>query len=316
MTAAPMRSDERGLRGVVLVLHDLTLRTALLRSETRFRRLEEAGLLGTFETDLSGRISAANETFLRMVGRTRSDLDSEALTRQVLTPPEWWPADDAAFAELHQKGVSALREKEFFRADGTRLPVLVGPAMLDAQSAIVFVLDITRQKQLEAFRARSLRLETENERIKHANRLKTEFLANMSHELRTSLNSIIGFAELLHDDQVSPEAPQFKEFLGDILNSGRHLLQLINDVLDLSKVEAGRLEFRPEPIDLQRLAGEVVGILRTAAAQKHLTLSVELDPALTGLVLDASRLKQVLYNYLSNALKFTPAGGRVTLRAR
>ena len=89
-------------------------------------------------------------------------------------------------------------------------------------------------------------LEEENRRVQEASRLKSEFLANMSHELRTPLNAIIGFAELLHDGQVTPDMPQFKDFMHDILKSGQHLLQLINDVLDLSKVEAGRLEFHPE----------------------------------------------------------------------
>jgi signal transduction histidine kinase len=102
--------------------------------------------------------------------------------------------------------------------------------------------------------------------IQEARRLKSEFLANMSHELRTPLNAIIGFAELLHDGQVDPGSPTHKEFLGDILTSGRHLLQLINDVLDLTKVEAGKLEVRPEVVDVARLVGEVVAILRTTAA--------------------------------------------------
>ncbi len=167
----------------------------------------------------------------------------------------------------------------------------------------------------DEIRRRSEELELQNRRIQEASRLKSEFLANMSHELRTPLNAIIGFAELLHDGHVSADAPEFREFLGDILNSGRHLLQLINDVLDLAKVEAGRLEFRPEPADLQKILGEVSAILRTSAATKQIRIQTEVDPTLDDLVLDAARLKQVAYNYLSNALKFTPLEGRVTIRA-
>ena len=165
-----------------------------------------------------------------------------------------------------------------------------------------------------ALREASARME--NVEIREASRMKSEFLANMSHELRTPLNAIIGFAELLYDGQVKSSMPEFKEFLGDILTSGRHLLQLINDVLDLAKVEAGRLEFRPEPADLNKILGEVTAVLKTTAAAKNIQIQTEIDSGLVGLELDASRLKQVAYNYLSNALKFTSPGGRVTIRAR
>ena len=170
-----------------------------------------------------------------------------------------------------------------------------------------------RRMTLEV-RQRSEQLELQNRRFQEASRLKSEFLANMSHELRTPLNAIIGFAELLHDGQVDPATPQHQEFLGDILASGRHLLQLINDVLDLAKVEAGKLEFRPEPIEIERVVGEVCAILRTAVSAKRIKLATVIDPTVTKLVLDPGRFKQVAYNYLSNALKFTAAGGHVTIR--
>jgi CheY-like chemotaxis protein len=138
----------------------------------------------------------------------------------------------------------------------------------------------------------------------------------MSHELRTPLNAIIGFAQIMHDGRVGPVSAEHREYLGDILTSSRHLLQLINDVLDLSKVESGKMEFRPEPIDLVKLVGEVRDILRTLAASKRMRVEVELEPGLGAIVADPGKLKQVLYNYLSNALKFTADEGRVTVRAR
>ncbi|MBI1947544.1 MAG: response regulator [Deltaproteobacteria bacterium] len=153
------------------------------------------------------------------------------------------------------------------------------------------------------------------EAAEQSSRSKSSFLANMSHELRTPLNAIIGFAELLYDGQVRPDMPQHQEFLGDILTSGRHLLQLINDVLDLSKVEAGKLEFKPEPIALEDLIREVLAVLRTSAAGKNIAIAVDVAPELDDIVLDPARLKQILYNYLSNALKFTPEGGRIAVRA-
>ena len=160
-----------------------------------------------------------------------------------------------------------------------------------------------------------MELEVENRRIQEASRLKSEFLANMSHELRTPLNSIIGFSELLHQGQVGSLAPKQHEFVGDILNSGRHLLRLINDVLDLSKVESGTMQFRPEAASLEAIVHEVRGVLRTIADERGITVVSEIDPEIGEVQVDPGRLKQVLYNYLSNALKFSPAGGRVEVRA-
>jgi len=186
-----------------------------------------------------------------------------------------------------------------------------------AISGVVLVFrDQTEERNNERLRIRSIQLEAQTLRVQEASRLKSEFLANMSHELRTPLNAIIGFTQLIHDGDVAPDAPQHKEFLGDILASARHLLQLINDVLDLSKVEAGKLRFNPEPVDLSALVGGVVSILRTTAADKAIRVETELDAGLDGVVLDGARFKQVLYNYISNAIKFTPEGGRVTIRTQ
>jgi signal transduction histidine kinase len=142
---------------------------------------------------------------------------------------------------------------------------------------------------------------------------KSRFLASVSHELRTPLNGIIGFSELLHDRKLGPVTEDQVDVLGDILNSSRHLLQLINDVLDLSKVEAGRMEFHPELCRVDRLAHEVRDVVRALADKKALHLAMEVTPALTAYI-DPGRFKQVLYNYLSNAVKFTPQGGSITLR--
>ena len=174
--------------------------------------------------------------------------------------------------------------------------------------------DITERRRGEEQRRKNEELVEQYRRVQEANRLKSEFLANMSHELRTPLNAIIGFAELMHDGKVGAVTADQQEYLDDILTSSRHLLQLINDVLDLSKVEAGKMEFRPEPVDLAKLIREVKDILRTLAAQKQIRVEVEIDAGVTGVLADPAKLKQVLYNYLSNALKFTPDEGRVVVR--
>ena len=160
------------------------------------------------------------------------------------------------------------------------------------------------------------RLVEQNRLIQAANRMKSEFLANMSHELRTPLNAIIGFSELLSDGVPGPVNKAQKEYLEHVLTSGRHLLSLINDVLDLAKVEAGKMEVRPELTDVAALVDEVRGVLRSRASERRIQVNVEVEPGLTGLLVDPGKLKQVLYNYLSNALKFTPLEGTVTVRAR
>jgi len=157
-------------------------------------------------------------------------------------------------------------------------------------------------------------LESANRAAREVSRLKSEFLANMSHELRTPLNAVIGFAEMLYDGKAGPVSARQQEFLDDILTGARHLLQLINDVLDLSKVEAGRMDFRPVPVHLPKVLEEVSSILRGLAAEKQIRLEVSVAPELRDIVTDESRLKQVLYNYLSNALKFTPEDGAVAVR--
>lgn len=175
--------------------------------------------------------------------------------------------------------------------------------------------DITERKLLEEqLRGQNLALEEQNRQLQEASRMKSEFLANMSHELRSPLNGIIGFAELLHDGKLGALPAGAQDYLGRILKSSHHLLQLINGVLDLSKIEAGRLELYPEPVELGGLIAEVVSVQSALAAQKKICLSTELDPRGDRAVIDASRFKQVLYNYLSNALKFTAEGGRVTVR--
>ena len=137
----------------------------------------------------------------------------------------------------------------------------------------------------------------------------------MSHELRTPLNGIIGFAEFLVDGKPGTINPKQQEYLEDILHSGRHLLQLINDVLDLAKVEAGRMELSLESFALPAAVGEVCAVLQSIASNKGVELTWAVAPELGCVMLDLERFKQVCYNLLSNAVKFTDPGGSVEIRA-
>jgi signal transduction histidine kinase/CheY-like chemotaxis protein len=183
-----------------------------------------------------------------------------------------------------------------------------------SDGAWVSFRDVSLKRQLDEEHLRAAELEVRSREAQQANRLKSQFLANMSHELRTPLNAIIGFTDLIRKGKAGTVSLQQEEYLGDVLTSSRHLLQLINDLLDLSKVESGKMEFRPQPVDLTTLLHEVCNVVGGLAATKHLRIDMEVDPQVTAAVIDPARVKQVLYNYLSNAIKFTPDGGRAHVR--
>lgn len=186
--------------------------------------------------------------------------------------------------------------------------------------------DITEERRLEEETRRfTERLETEvrlrtrdlasaNVALERANRHKTLFLASMSHELRTPLTSILGFAEVLADAEHGPLNQEQAQFVESIRQSGRHLLQLINDLLDLFKMETGRLELHPEPLSLSELFAEATTALSPQATARGVTLEAR-PGALPHLQADRGKLKQVLFNLLDNAIKFTPAGGKVWVEA-
>jgi signal transduction histidine kinase len=151
-----------------------------------------------------------------------------------------------------------------------------------------------------------------NVALYEANRLKTEFNADVSHELRTPLNSILGFADLLKDSSHDPKATRYVQ---NILSSGHNLLDLINDLLDLAKIEAGKMEIRSEPSSLNDLFEGLVSVLKPLSEQKQLTIQPIVGAMVPIIHTDASKLQQVLYNFLSNAIKFSPAGATIELRA-
>ena len=155
------------------------------------------------------------------------------------------------------------------------------------------------------------------EQAELANRTKSEFLANMSHELRTPLNAVIGFASMIQGEMVGPlGTPRYGEYAGLIVASGEHLLAVINDILDIAKIEAGKFEIHPQPVDVRDAVGSSVQLIRGRAAEGGVELSVEISGDTPMLLADPVRLKQILINLLSNAVKFTLTGGRVGLRVR
>ena len=156
----------------------------------------------------------------------------------------------------------------------------------------------------------------EKTRAEDANQAKSKFLANMSHELRTPLNAIIGFSEIMESAMFGPLGTEkYREYCCDIHQSGQYLLEVINDILDMSKIEAGRIRLDPEQIALEPFLNDAMRVVSARANDKRLTLAARMDAGIS-LIADPRLLKQIMLNLLSNAVKFTPEGGRITIRAR
>ena len=285
------------------------------------RGLIEAAPDAVIVTDRAGRILFANGQTERLFGYSRGELLDQPI--EMLVPERsraQHPGHRERFMEdPHLRPMGHGLDLFGRRKDGTEFPVEISlsPIKSDVGTIVMSaVRDITDRKRLEEnIRRQNQALEEQNEKIQQASRMKSEFLANMSHELRTPLNSIIGFSELMFDGRVGPMAPQHREFVGDILTSARHLLNLINDVLDLAKVEAGKMEFFPTLVPLAELMTEVVDLAAPNAVARGIDVRIDVDARVAVVWTDDSRLKQVLANFLSNAIKFSHDGGRVTLRA-
>ncbi|HEY4137512.1 MAG TPA: ATP-binding protein, partial [Casimicrobiaceae bacterium] len=159
-------------------------------------------------------------------------------------------------------------------------------------------------------------IEDKSRQLEVANKHKSEFLANMSHELRTPLNAIIGFSEVLLERFFGDVNEKQDDYLKDIHSSGKHLLSLINDILDLSKVEAGRMELEPASFDVSSALSNAMTLIRERAQRHGITLGQDVDPMLGEIVADERKFKQILLNLLTNAVKFTPDGGQINVSAR
>ncbi|NGZ86314.1 PAS domain-containing sensor histidine kinase [Duganella aceris] len=291
-------------------------------------------------TDEKGVIQIFNVGAERMLGYEASEVVNKVTPADISDPGELLARAATLSAELDRpitpgfealvfkasRGIEDIYELTYIRKGGSRFPAMVSvTALRDDRNAIIGYLligtDNTMRKLAEAERASErhlfeLMLERQNIALQHASRMKSEFLATMSHELRTPLNAIIGFSEALKDGMIGPVSAQQAEYIGDIFTSGQHLLSLINDILDLSKVEAGMMTLELEAVDLGWLLAASLSIVRDKAAATGIEVVLETDGYLGTPLLDMRKTRQIVYNLLSNAVKFSDKGGRVTLSAR
>ncbi len=311
---APVRDAQGGIAHFVGLKQDISQRRyteeALRASEQRFRQLFENNRAVQLLIDpASGAIVDANAAALGYYGYPRAELLAMTVFRLNVRPPD----QVLAAMALAQSGSQDTFYFQHRLASGEIREVEVhsGPITVDGSPLLCSIIhDVTRRKEAEAAVVRA------REEAEAANRAKSRFLATMSHELRTPLNTILGFSEIIRDHLMGPDAlPRYAEYAGDIHESGCHLLALISDILDIAKIESGRLQIEPVPLDLRATIEAVVRLVRVRAAETGLEILVELPVPPPELVADPRAVKQILFNLLSNAIKFTPAGGRITLSA-
>ena len=274
------------------------------------RSLIESNIDALMTTDPRGIITDVNKQMEALTGCTRDELIG-APFRNYFTDSS---RAEAGINRVLAEGKVKNYELTARARDGTLTVVSYNATTFHdrdrrLQGVFAAARDMTELKLFEQT------LQQKNVELEDASRMKSEFLANMSHELRTPLNAIIGFSEVLVDGLIGEMTDQQRGFIGDIFSSGKHLLSLINDILDLSKVEAGKMMLDLEMAEVSGLFANSLSIIREKAASRHITLAMDASPELGSVSVDGRKVKQIVYNLLSNAVKFTSDGGSVELKA-
>jgi PAS domain S-box-containing protein len=303
ISLSPLTTEEGTM--VMSAVRDITDRK---KAEQKFRGLLESAPDAMVIVGQDGRIALINSQTERLFGYSRAHL--LGLPVETLIPERFRGKHgshrNSFFQQPRARSMGAGLELHGLRSDGTEFPVEISLSPLETEDGLFVssaIRDATERKRYE-------------QALHDASRLKSEFLANMSHELRTPLNGIIGFSECLIDEKPGALNPKQKEYLNDILTSGRHLLRLINDVLDLSKVEAGKMELHPETFEVPQAIEEVCSsVTSSLSREKSVRVHCEIEPAVEKVTLDRQKFMQVLYNLLSNAVKFSHDGGDVRVVA-
>ena len=296
-------------------LHQASLdrAAALAESEDRYRRLAEGATDLIFTVDVKGRFTYLNPRVEEMLGHRAEELLGRPSITTVV--PKDQDLVRGIFARaLQGESPFDVYEVDAVKKDGSTIPMEVGASSIyDAEGRVIgrqgIARDLTERRRLEE----EVR---ERKRLEGVNRFKSQFLANMSHELRTPMNAVLGFSEILRDRRFGPLTEKQARFVNNILVSGRHLLTLINDSLDLAKIEAGKMRLHLEHFEVGSFIEEICGVMQLQADAKRQSIQTQVNPDVGVCVADRERVHQILLNLLSNAIKFTPDAGRITVSAR
>lgn len=288
---------------IQVIQQELSIRDAMLR------HLVDANVIGVIVCRLDGKIVDANKAFLKLIEATQAELEAGLIDWRQLTPPEFCDLDSKLIEQLHTTGRFEVAEKEYLLASGKRVPIWLAGAMTpEGDQVICFVMDRTLQKQAEDALIRA------KEAAERSNRTRSEFLANISHELRTPMNAILGMTELALDEELPSH---IREYLETSIEASRTLLFLLDDLLDFSRMEAGKLELESIPFSLQTTVDQAMRILGLRAAEKGLELVCSIASDVPDqLIGDPGRLRQIILNLVSNAIKFTEHGDVVLSLSR
>ena len=292
----------------------------LRQNEEKYRLLFELSPIGITTMDMKGMVTSSNPAVYREGGYSESDFVGRHFSKIAPIRVRDIPKFLRVFASIVRGKVPPAFEVAYNRKNGSLGWTELHIALLEAGGKKLGIQilqrDITENKLMEQeIRNKNEQLKMQNKELEKVSRAKSDFLARMSHELRTPLNVIMGFSELMLDQVPGEINEEQRQCLDDVLTSSRHLLGLINEVLDLSKVEAGKVEVRVKDIALSELVESVTSAMTAVLSQRKQSLDVDLEKELPLVYADEARLRQVFFNLLSNASNFTPDGGKIRIGA-
>lgn len=293
-----------------------TLKRRAVELETRYQQIVELAEEGIWVIDSQSQTNYVNHAMARMLGYTEEEMLGRSMDDFI---DEAIRPTANTILDRRRQGRAQKHEFKLKTKEGNQLWAYMSTSpVLDEKGELLWscalVYDITERKHAdEQLRQSSERISLANAELARATRLKDEFLTSMSHELRTPLNAILGLAEALQEEVYGPLTERQQKSLATIEQSGKHLLELINDILDLSKIESGKMEMELNSISVQRLCESSLTFVKQQAHHKRIKLNCEIADGIENVDADERRIRQVLINLLSNAVKFTPDGGEVWL---
>jgi PAS domain S-box-containing protein len=311
---SPLEDDEENIIGLTLLLADITeskqAEMELRRKEIQLRTAQRVASMGSWEFDLNSRkVDASNEA-MKIYGAEDKEYTMDEVKDIAL--PEYHQMLSDAMAALITKNIRYDVEFKIKKPIDGKIRDIHSTAEYSADRNLVtgMIQDITERNKAELALLQAKAL------AEASNKAKTEFLATMSHELRTPLNSVIGFSDILLDGSFGELNNKQTKYVSNISKSGKHLLGIINDILDLTKLESGQFELDPKEVSVHSLLEEMISSMQPLASHKEIVIQSNIDPQLDAIVVDERMLKQILYNLISNAIKFSDIGSTVILKTK